>query len=187
VIRCFCGEVGWDGSGSKFNSSNTKITHQIVDKGAFSVKHLILNRVYIVPQYIYDCINSFKLLPAELYHPTVTSPPHLSPFHVQPNLDISSDTKGKQSQPVATTNTASAMEEDTEQEENNEKEETEAIISTNTENTAIEEKELAKIMMTKKNKWLYKRMQYGIRKEDQKIEKLKEKKRAIQQGKPSLQ
>jgi len=187
VIRCFGGEVGWDGSGSKFNTTDLTITHQVVDRGTHKATHLVFNRVYIVPQYIYDSINSFKLLPAELYHPTAPLPPHLSPFHAQPNLDITNDNNEK-------TNNAhiAAMEEDVEENETKENEveesdEMEENSSTSVSNNNNEEKELAKIMMTKKNKWLYKRMQFGIRKEEQKLEKLKEKKRAIQQGKLNVE
>ncbi|CAG5922884.1 pescadillo [Menidia menidia] len=81
VIRCFGGEVSWDKSvciGSKYDVTDETITHHIVDRP--TVDKQFINRYYIQPQWVYDCINAKILLPVEDYFLGVTLPPHLSPF-----------------------------------------------------------------------------------------------------------
>ncbi|RIA97078.1 Pescadillo N-terminus-domain-containing protein, partial [Glomus cerebriforme] len=81
IIRTFGGQVGWDetcGIGSPFNENDDRITHHIVDRPTLS--HRFLHRLYIQPQWVYDCINIRKLLKTEPYQPGKTLPPHLSPF-----------------------------------------------------------------------------------------------------------
>ncbi|XP_053726149.1 pescadillo [Synchiropus splendidus] len=81
VIRCFGGLVSWDKSvciGSTYEATDESITHQIVDRP--SVDKQYINRYYVQPQWVYDCINAKILLPVEDYFIGVTLPPHLSPF-----------------------------------------------------------------------------------------------------------
>lgn len=81
VIRCFGGEVSWDKSvciGSTYEATDETITHQIVDRP--SVDKQYINRYYIYPQWVYDCVNAKIILPVEDYFLGVTLPPHLSPF-----------------------------------------------------------------------------------------------------------
>uniref|UniRef100_A0A3Q3F964 Pescadillo homolog n=1 Tax=Labrus bergylta TaxID=56723 RepID=A0A3Q3F964_9LABR len=81
VIRCFGGEVSWDKSvciGSTYDVKDETITHQIVDRP--SIEKQYINRYYIQPQWVYDCVNAKILLPVEDYFLGVTLPPHLSPF-----------------------------------------------------------------------------------------------------------
>ncbi|KAJ0019378.1 hypothetical protein NQD34_006947 [Periophthalmus magnuspinnatus] len=81
VIRSFGGEVSWDKSvciGSTYEVTDETITHQIVDRP--SVDNQYINRFYIQPQWVYDCVNAKILLPVEDYFIGVTLPPHLSPF-----------------------------------------------------------------------------------------------------------
>ncbi|KAJ0067524.1 hypothetical protein NL108_008000 [Boleophthalmus pectinirostris] len=81
VIRCFGGEVSWDKSvciGSTYEMTDETITHQIVDR--LSIDKQYINRFYIQPQWVYDCVNAKILLPVEDYFIGVTLPPHLSPF-----------------------------------------------------------------------------------------------------------
>jgi len=54
------------------------VTHQVMDRP--TLKHNILSREYVQPQWVYDSINSLCLLPTEPYKPGVVPPPHLSPF-----------------------------------------------------------------------------------------------------------
>ncbi|XP_034026116.1 pescadillo isoform X2 [Thalassophryne amazonica] len=81
VIRCFGGEVSWDKSvciGSTYDVTDETITHQVVDRPKIDKQYI--NRYYIQPQWVYDCVNARMLLPVEDYFLGVTLPPHLSPF-----------------------------------------------------------------------------------------------------------
>ncbi|KAL4636112.1 hypothetical protein GN956_G13247 [Arapaima gigas] len=81
VLRCFGGQVSWDQSlcmGSTYSVTDETITHQIVDRPNVDKKYI--NRYYIQPQWVFDCVNSKMLLAVEDYFPGVTLPPHLSPF-----------------------------------------------------------------------------------------------------------
>lgn len=106
LLRAFgCKRVGWDkvlGDGA-FTQDETdpRITHQIVDRPApaqpllstegqegstdqalQAVKpgFIMPGRVYVQPQWIWDCVNEGKLLPTNIYAPGETLPPHLSPW-----------------------------------------------------------------------------------------------------------
>ncbi|XP_032435232.1 pescadillo [Xiphophorus hellerii] len=81
VIRCFGGQVSWDKSvciGSTYDVTDETITHQIVDRP--NVDKQYMNRYYIQPQWVYDCVNAKIRLPVEDYFLGVNLPPHLSPF-----------------------------------------------------------------------------------------------------------
>ncbi|NP_001080557.1 pescadillo homolog [Xenopus laevis] len=81
IIRSFGGEVSWDASvciGATYNSTDPSITHHIVDRP--SIQTQIINRYYLQPQWVFDCVNARLLLPVEDYFPGVLLPPHLSPF-----------------------------------------------------------------------------------------------------------
>lgn len=81
IVRCFGGEVSWDKSvciGSTYDVADEVITHQIVDRPSIDKQYI--NRFYIQPQWVYDCVNAKILLPVEDYFIGVTLPPHLSPF-----------------------------------------------------------------------------------------------------------
>lgn len=81
VLRSFGAEVSWDKSifaGSTFPEDDPTVTHQIVDRP--QLKKRLLNRYYVQPQWVYDCVNYRKLLPEQDYFPGETLPPHLSPF-----------------------------------------------------------------------------------------------------------
>lgn len=81
VLRSFGGEVSWDKAlfpGATYAESDPSITHQVVDRSNMDSRHL--NRIYIQPQWVYDCINMRMLLPTDDYLVGATLPPHLSPF-----------------------------------------------------------------------------------------------------------
>lgn len=74
----FGGKIGWDGALSPIKADDPKITHHIIDRPLQG--NAKLNREYVQPQWVFDCINASLLLPARLYAPGSKLPPHLSPF-----------------------------------------------------------------------------------------------------------
>lgn len=83
AIRSFSGQVSWDASvalGATYQESDESITHQIVDRPIANNAKTYLNRVYVQPQWVFDCINENMILPHEDYLPGAVLPPHLSPF-----------------------------------------------------------------------------------------------------------
>lgn len=81
VIRCCSGLASWDytlGVGSTYQESDDSITHHIIDRPTVTAQRL--DRTYVQPQWVFDCINARTLLPAKDYFPGVPCPPHLSPF-----------------------------------------------------------------------------------------------------------
>ncbi|KAI9706566.1 MAG: mRNA-binding ribosome synthesis protein nop7 [Candelina mexicana] len=108
LLRAFgCKRVGWDtvlGDGAfTHNEADTTITHQVVDRPPLPPDALpevadaedpdsaeatpavakgsrVPGRIYIQPQWVWDCVNEGKLLRPDLYAPGATLPPHLSPW-----------------------------------------------------------------------------------------------------------
>lgn len=81
VIRSFGGQVSWDRTsciGSTYDEKDTRITHHIVDREQIANKYM--NRAYIQPQWVFDCVNARVLLNVQDYFPGVPLPAHLSPF-----------------------------------------------------------------------------------------------------------
>ena len=116
ILRAFgCKRVGWDavlGDGAfTHNEKDVAITHQVVDRPIPAVSNTpgfksapnepnsvgpasqigkagqrVPGRIYIQPQWVWDCINGGKLLRPDLYGPGATLPPHLSPW-MRPSKD----------------------------------------------------------------------------------------------------
>lgn len=90
MVRSFGGRVGWplsSGSGSPFDESDNSITHVIIDRPssgstneASEAGERRLRRKFVQPQWIADCINAGKILFEDPYAPGKMLPPHLSPF-----------------------------------------------------------------------------------------------------------
>jgi pescadillo protein len=105
LLRAFgCKRIAWDtvlGEGAFTNDeTDPRITHQIVDRPAPAQAspavqgqeapdqtlqvakpgHIMPGRVYVQPQWIWDCINEGKLLRTDTYAPGATLPPLLSPW-----------------------------------------------------------------------------------------------------------
>ncbi|KAF1743901.1 hypothetical protein MXB_4290 [Myxobolus squamalis] len=83
AIKCCGGLVSWeDDSKSKygvlFSEDDSSITHQIIDRPA--PHRLIIGRVYIQPQWIFDSINNGECVSTTQYLPEAILPSHLSPF-----------------------------------------------------------------------------------------------------------
>ena len=100
LLRSFgCRRIGWDavlGDGAfTDNELDPSITHQVVDRPpviglppvadgseAAVVKPggRVPGRIYVQPQYVWDCINAGLLLSPTDYAPGALLPPHLSPW-----------------------------------------------------------------------------------------------------------
>lgn len=80
LVQNLGGQLGWeclDGS-SPFAEDDPSITHQIVDRPTLA--QMYADRVYIQPQWVFDCVNAGKILDPTLYRIGATLPPHMSPF-----------------------------------------------------------------------------------------------------------
>ncbi|KAK5943607.1 mRNA-binding ribosome synthesis protein nop7 [Knufia obscura] len=95
LLRAFgCKRIGWDrvlGEGAfTFDEADPRITHQVVDKPVPAVSngeqttskpgYIVAGRIYVQPQWIWDCVNEASLLRTDVYAPGATLPPHLSPW-----------------------------------------------------------------------------------------------------------
>lgn len=97
LLRAFgCKRIGWDrvlGEGAyTHDETDSRITHQVVDRpmaatnsaahaaGQVKPGHVVPGRIYVQPQWIWDCINEVKLLRTDLYAPGEILPAHLSPW-----------------------------------------------------------------------------------------------------------
>lgn len=107
LLRSFgCKRIGWDlilGEGAYTeNENDPSITHQVIDRPPAKqvalplmpvdgeevansskprrVNGRIPGRIYIQPQYIWDCVNTGRLLSPAEYGPGALLPPHLSPW-----------------------------------------------------------------------------------------------------------
>ncbi|KAL1273785.1 hypothetical protein QQF64_026599 [Cirrhinus molitorella] len=148
VIRCLGGQVSWDKSlciGSTYDETDETITHHIVDRPSIDKQYI--NRYYIQPQWVYDCVNGKILLPVEDYFLGVTLPPHLSPFveesegdYVPPEkLKLMALQRGEKPQAAA------AEEEEEDEEEEEEEDDEEEDDQSEGEDEAEDEENLAEM------------------------------------------
>ena len=106
LLRAFgCKRIGWDAvlgdGGFTHDEADQSVTHQIVDRPPLAPLDYsddkiedpsdparitrrpvskMLGRIYIQPQWVWDCANAGRLLRPDLYAPGATLPPHLSPW-----------------------------------------------------------------------------------------------------------
>lgn len=103
ILKAFgCRRVGWDavlgGGAFTTNELDPRITHQIVDRPVVQPSaaegedgddnqtaqrvggNRVAGRVYVQPQWVWDCANDEELKRPDLYAPGAALPPHLSPF-----------------------------------------------------------------------------------------------------------
>ncbi|CAG8727441.1 3660_t:CDS:2 [Cetraspora pellucida] len=209
IIRAFGGQVGWDdtvGVGSPFKDDDERITHHIIDRPI--IKSISLSRVYVQPQWVYDCINARKLLLTKQYRPGHELPPHMSPFVEHKEGDYEPEIENEFEGMVEETNTdnedmvyqmeleaeaagisfAKYNEKQAKQRKFHDNSASKVRVVNGKKRTSkeIEEqeiKELSKIMMTKKQKKLYSKMQYGKKKQEEKVLNLKRKKEELKRQK----
>jgi pescadillo protein len=92
ILSCG-GLFGDESDNTAFEENDERITHYVIDRPAEFVT-MNENKEYIQPQWIFDCINSKRLLPVSEYTPGKKLPPHLSPFYeyvngeYKPNKEI---------------------------------------------------------------------------------------------------
>eukprot|EP00892_Ulva_mutabilis_P012800 jgi/Ulvmu1/9893/UM057_0050.1 len=78
IVRAFGGVAAWDGPGSPYAEADERVTHAVVDRP--QQVHRRSGRVYVQPQWLFDCANFRVIVSAEGYAPGRPPPPHLSPF-----------------------------------------------------------------------------------------------------------
>ncbi|QLL32083.1 hypothetical protein HG536_0C02520 [Torulaspora globosa] len=191
----------------------SKVTHQLVDRPVLKSK--VPGRTYIQPQWVFDCINKGELLPANIYLPGETLPPHLSPWgdSVGYNPDEEDDGEEEEEESEgeeATEDLANEEQAELEPEESEDEElaaqkeleleaqgiafseaakETSKPKSKKRKNVSEEdeEKKLKMIMMSNKQRKLYKKMKYSNEKKEEKVNELKKKRKQISKTKDKLQ
>ncbi|KAG7791684.1 hypothetical protein KL910_001810 [Ogataea haglerorum] len=189
------------------------VTHQIVDRP--KVANKVQGRTYVQPQWVFDCVNKGELLNVNDYAPGETLPPHLSPWgdggiynpdatakEVEEEVGAEEeDGEEEDEEDVEDEDEEDEDEEDEELAEQRELElEAKGVKYSEAENKkkrtiseaekqakeAKEEKELKMIMMSNKQKKLYKKMQYGIEKQEARKEELQAKKQKLDKTKKKL-
>lgn len=86
IIRALGGVVSWGhNEDSSLEESDPSITHQIVDRP--SLNNMLMDRVYVQPQWVFDCLNANSILDPSPYMIGQALPPHPSPF-TQPDQDL---------------------------------------------------------------------------------------------------
>ena len=128
------GSLGWESldESSPLAEDSPAITHHVIDRP--NLAKMYADRVYIQPQWIFDCINSGKIIDPALYRIGASLPPHLSPF-VRPEESEESEVVETEEVPEITGASSSLTE---------------------------EQKKLAVSMLSKKKKKLYESMQRGL-------------------------
>lgn len=199
------------GGNPPFPESDERITIQVCDRP--KVNNRVLSRTYVQPQWVADSLNARKLIKTSLYAPGELLPPHLSPFveakegDYVPTTGIESESEEEQEEKEA--GNAEEQEEvnDEDEYERDLKAESDGITfsESNTDNKkggdhtgktemkkkkrteaeAEEEdqKEMATVMMSKKKRKLYNRMQASNQKKADAVEKLQRKKKALESKK----
>ncbi|KJP85445.1 hypothetical protein AK88_04918 [Plasmodium fragile] len=83
IILSCGGSIGWNSPYSPYQLGDNNITHEILEPygEGKQMEQQKFDRMYVQPQYIFDCLNRKKILPCSDYSVDVTNlPVHLSPF-----------------------------------------------------------------------------------------------------------
>lgn len=186
----------------------SSVTHQIVDRPKVLKK--VQGRTYIQPQWVFDCLNKKTLLNVSDYAPGETLPPHLSPWGdagtYDPEAPIEEDEEDEEDEDVDGENEARKEDEDEDEEMDEDLREQKELEmeaagvkysalkegekkKTNKRKHAgdeDEEKDLKLIMMSNKQRKLYKKMQYGLNKQDTRKAELEKKRKLLAKKKKEL-
>lgn len=169
-----------------YPETDARITHQICDRGRLP-ERIVPGRKYVQPQWIVDSINKGKLLDEEAYAPGAELPAHLSPF--------TEKTEGRYD-PEAPVEIGDEEEDEVEEVDEVDEDtqyqrflEAEVAGSKAVEKVVKkkrkevdengEAKEMAKLMMSNKNRRLLEAMEFGNRKRRNEAERLQSRKREL--------
>jgi len=193
LVKCFGGDISWDetvGIGSSYQSNDEHITHHVIDRPTISNQRV--DRSYIQPQWVFDCINAKQLLPLNDFVPGAILPPHLSPFVEEQEGDYIPPERRE----LLEKEKESLKNEASEDEEEDEEEEVKQVASVGSKRKRgdvkkdddsglnDEEKKLALMMLPKKKKALYDKIMHSKKKKASQVRKLEEK-RALHDKKES--
>lgn len=177
------------------------VTHQITDRPALTQK--VPSRIYVQPQWLFDSINQGKLVSVDDYAAGKPLPPHLSPWGDRGSYDPEEEkaadadelqeSEHDEKDEIEGDKVEDEVEDDEEEEEDSETERQKEIAAEaagrkpsekkRSQSKKVqkpdEEKELRKMMMTKKQRKLYGRMQHGIDKRQSREDSLRKKKRKL--------
>lgn len=190
----------------------SSVTHQIVDRPKILKK--VQGRTYIQPQWVFDCVNKSALLNVSDYAPGETLPPHLSPWGDAGTYDPEApleegEEEGEEEEDAEDAEDAvdavdaEDAEEDEELREQKELELEMAGVKSSVvskdqksgnkrKHTEVagkedeDEKNLKMIMMSNKQRKLYKKMQYGLNKQDVRKLELEKKRKLLSKKKQEL-
>lgn len=205
-------EAGLDQLDTKKDIDLSKITHQLVDRPVLKKK--VAGRTYVQPQWVFDCINQEGLVPANLYLPGETLPPHLSPWgdsagynpvatdEEEDESDVEESEAEEEKIEAAVDSSEESENEDLEAQKELELEaqgvtfseakegETEQVKAKGKKRKATteeeEERKLKMIMMSNKQRKLYKKMKYSNAQKEERVESLKKKRKQISKTKEKL-
>lgn len=201
VIRTCGGDVSWDASsfyGSTFQEDDPTITHQIVDRPNLDNKNI--NRKYVQPQWVYDCVNAGRLLAEEEYFLGMDLPPHLSPFveeqpgdYVPPERIAEMEMEGKdvsglKENIVEVDSVPAPKKAKKDKEEKDAKDDATMKVTTGNvyrtnkqkeKNERGQEEKLKEMMIAKKHKRVYHKIKKGIKKKNTQVKAMREKRKVI--------
>lgn len=183
------------------------ITHQIVDRPKINGK--VQGRTYVQPQWIFDSINKGELLPVNDYLPGETLPPHLSPWGDSVGYNPEAELEEKEEESESEEEEIEGEDDEDEEEDDDDDEELVAQKELELEAKGVkysdvkdslketkkrkatksaeeEEQELKTIMMSNKQRKLYKKMKYSNAQKENKTEELKDKRRKLEKSKKKL-
>lgn len=186
IVKCYGGDVSWDeivGIGSSYQASDEQITHHVIDRP--TINNQRMDRHYVQPQWVFDCINAQQILPVNDYVPGAILPPHLSPFVEEEEGDYIPPERKQLLEKEK-----ESLRQDAEVDD--EEEDGEVTVGTkkrkmsedNNDGLNDEEKKLALMMLPKKKKALYDKIMYSKKKKASQVRKLEEK-RALHDKKES--